>query len=69
MTDDTAKSAEQKDTPEAAASQIDWADPDVPAGDAPPLPRWPLVVSGLAFAAWVVFLVVMAVIRFQTTQV
>ncbi len=79
MTDDTAKStddtAEQtkatqpKDAPAAEAPKIDWADPNVPAGNSPPLPHWPLVASALAFGAWMVFLVVMAVIRFRTTQV
>ena len=39
--------------------RIDWADPNIPIGDAPPLPRWPLVLGGLAWASWVVFLVMM----------
>ena len=36
-----------------------WDDPNVPVGNAPPIPRWPLVVLGAAWAGWVVFLVVM----------
>ncbi len=40
--------------------RIDWADPTVPVGNAPPLPWWPLVVSGALWLAWVVFLVAMA---------
>lgn len=39
--------------------RIDWEDPKIPVGNAPPLPRWPLVVTGLGWLAWVAFLVVM----------
>ena len=39
--------------------RIDWADPSVPVGNAPPLPRWPLTVSVIAWLAWVAFLVTM----------
>lgn len=60
---------ESKEGAATAAPGINWADPDIPAGNAPALPRWPLVVSALAFAAWVVFLVAMAVMRFRTTPV
>ncbi len=38
---------------------VNWEDPSVPIGNAPPLPRWPLVLAGIAWLAWVVFLVVM----------
>lgn len=48
--------------------KIDWRDPNVPAGDAPPLPRWPLVVSAIAFGLWICFLAAMAVVRYQTTK-
>ena len=44
-------------------SGIDWADPNVPAGDAPPLPRWPLVLSAIAWLGWLVFLIFMAAER------
>lgn len=42
---------------------IDWADPSVPIGNSPPLPRWPLVVGCLAWVAWVAFLGAMVVDR------
>ncbi len=38
---------------------INWDDPSVPIGNAPPLPRWPLVLAAVAWFASVVFLVVM----------
>lgn len=38
-----------------------WDDPNVPIGDAPPLPRWPLAVFSLAWVGWLAFLVVMAI--------
>jgi hypothetical protein len=50
-----------------ASSGINWADPNVPAGNAPPLPLWPLVLSIVVFSAWIIFLVAMAVIRIRTT--
>ena len=44
---------------ERKKSRIDWDDPNVPVGNAPPLPRWPLFVASLAWVGWVVFLAVM----------
>lgn len=38
-----------------------WADPSVPAGNAPPMPRWPLPLMLVAWVAWVGFL---AAVRF-----
>ncbi len=38
-------------------------DNDLPAGDSPPLPRWPLTAAIVAYSAWMVFLVSMAVLR------
>ncbi len=40
---------------------VNWDDPNVPAGNAPPLPRWPMVIAGFAWFAWIVFLVVLLV--------
>ncbi len=39
--------------------RVDWADPNVAVGNAPPLPRWPLAVATVAWLAWVVFLAIM----------
>jgi len=50
--------AGQSSSPEEKRG-INWDDPSVPIGNAPPLPRWPLVVSAVAWFASVVFLVVM----------
>jgi hypothetical protein len=33
------------------------------AGDSPALPRWPLIAAALAWGGWLVFLVVMLVLR------
>ena len=38
---------------------IDWNDPQVPIGNSPPLPRWPLAVAAFAWLAWVAFLIAM----------
>lgn len=48
-------------------SRIDWDNPDTLAGDAPPMPRWPLMMSIVVYAGWLVFLVVMAYMRINTT--
>ena len=52
-----------------AAPRYDWSDPNVHAGNAPPMPRWPLTVSVVVFVLWVAFLVTMAWIRIRTTSV
>jgi hypothetical protein len=42
---------------------VNWADPSVPVGNGPSLPRWPVVVAAGAWLGWVAFLVVMAIYR------
>ena len=37
---------------------VEWSDPDVPAGDSPQQPLWPLAVSAALWGGWVVFLAV-----------
>ena len=39
--------------------RIDWDDPSIPVGDAPPMPSWPVVTFAIAWGGWVVFLIVM----------
>jgi len=41
-------------------------DNDLPAGDSPPLPRWPLTVSIIAYSVWMVFLISMMIVRLCT---
>ncbi|MFH1110910.1 MAG: hypothetical protein V1790_17180 [Planctomycetota bacterium] len=48
---------------EQKKSRVNWDDPTVPVGNAPPLPRWPVVVAGLAWLAWLVFLIALLVSR------
>ncbi len=43
--------------------RIDWEDPTIPIGNGPPLPRWPLAVSGIAWFLWIVLMLVMALSR------
>ena len=54
----------QADSPKATTT-----DPDLPAGDSPPQPKWPLILGVAAWAGWLVFLVVMMVARIKTTAV
>ena len=62
MTKDGQEGAKTTDPNESGAAstsgkrRVDWEDPKVPVGNAPPLPRWPVYVSGLAWGAWVLFL-------------
>jgi hypothetical protein len=49
-------------------SEPNWNDPTIPAGNAPPLPRWRLVAAAVAFGLWLVFLVAMALLRVRTTS-
>lgn len=46
----------------AAQPKSIW-DNNLPAGDSPPLPRWPLTLSITAYALWMVFLIAMMVLR------
>ncbi len=48
---------------EPNTSRINWQDPDIPAGNAPPMPRWPMIAGFVALGLWLVFLIVMAVFR------
>lgn len=47
---------------EATQPKSIW-DNDLPAGDSPPLPRWPLTAAIAAYAIWMVFLVSMMLMR------
>jgi len=49
--------------------RVDWCDPAVPAGDSPPMPRWPLAVGVAVWCAWVGFLAVMMIVRLRTSAV
>jgi hypothetical protein len=65
----TKHASEAKDAgPETAPPKINWADPNVPAGNAPAMPSWPLFGSAFVFALWLAFLVAMAVIRVRTVS-
>jgi len=43
-------------------------DNDLPAGDSPPMPRWPLVAASVAFAVWFGFVISMMVLRLSETR-
>jgi hypothetical protein len=65
---ETTDAVEPQQQAEESQPKYDWNDPSVPAGDAPPMPRWPLIVSSIAFGLWFIFLVVMAIVRVKTTS-
>lgn len=50
------------DKPQAMGSD------DLPAGDSPPLPRWPLTASIVLYVLWFLFLVSMMVLRLAETR-
>lgn len=50
----------EEESPEAQKkSRYDWTDPNVPIGNAPPMPLWPVVVYAVAWVGWFVFLLAM----------
>ena len=53
-------------TAKPTPSKSIW-DNDLPAGDSPFLPRWPLTASIIAYVAWMVFLVGMMIVRLTYT--
>lgn len=56
------ESTKSKDssTPEKK-SRFNWKDPSVPVGNAPPFPKWPLMLSATLWVGWTVFLFVMMI--------
>ena len=59
----TATEADAPDEPRKVG-RFDWADPAVPAGDAPAnFPRWPIAVGLLVWAGWIGFLIFMVMQR------
>lgn len=55
---------EQKD--QTSNRKSIW-DNDLPPGESPPLPKWPLTASIVAYSCWMVFLVAMLIVRLTTT--
>lgn len=51
---------------DSAAPKSIW-DNDLPPGESPPLPKWPLTLSIAAYSCWMVFLVSMMIVRLTTT--
>lgn len=39
-----------------------WDDPNIPCGNSPPLPWWPVALAALGWAAWIGFLIAMVVL-------
>jgi hypothetical protein len=64
---DTTEQALKPESDGASASGVNWTDPNVPAGDSPPMPRWPLVAGVAAWCAWTAFLVVMMILRLRAS--
>ncbi|MFQ5414957.1 MAG: hypothetical protein ACE5E6_10915 [Phycisphaerae bacterium] len=60
-TDDQADHAGAKRSHRKAS--INWDDPSVPVGLAPPMPRAPLVLAVIAWLGWLMFLAVTALGR------
>ena len=50
----------------SGSSKSIW-DNDLPPGDSPPMPRWPLTLAIVLYAGWMVFLVSMMVLRLMTS--
>jgi hypothetical protein len=46
-----------------------WDDPSVPAGDSPPLPRWPMYFWSGLWLIWLAFLVAMVIVRLRGPKV
>ncbi|MBN1492350.1 MAG: hypothetical protein JXA69_20730 [Phycisphaerae bacterium] len=38
-------------------------DMDIPAGDSPPKPKWPLILAAVAWGGWFVFMLAMLIVR------
>lgn len=54
-----------RDAAQAKDREVGRDDSDTPAGNSPPLPRWPLWTSAAVWAGWLVFLSAAAYSRLQ----
>ena len=61
MTNENDKST----TPAEHKPKSIW-DNDLPPGDSPPMPRWPLTVAIVAYSCWMLFLAGMMILRLKT---
>ena len=68
MPNDGAAIMTETDTPSAETKPTSIWDNDLPTGDSPPMPRWPLIAATVAFAIWAVFLIGMMVMRLTYQQ-
>ena len=57
--------AESADNGSTGKTKSIW-DNDLPAGDAPPLPDWPLKAAIATYAAWMVILIGLLILRLST---
>ncbi len=55
------KTTDLPESSEPKKSGVDWTDPTVPIGNAPPMPKWPAALSAIAWVGWIAFLVAMLV--------
>jgi hypothetical protein len=51
-----------RSTGQTNTSRSVW-DNDLPPGDAPPLPRWPLTLAVSVYVVWMAFLISMMILR------
>ena len=66
MTEPNDKKAGEANASDKTEKRSIW-DNNLPAGDSPPLPRWPLTASIVAYSLWMVFLVSMMILRLATS--
>jgi len=59
--------ATAENTSRTNAPRSIW-DNDLPPGDAPPLPRWPLTASIVVYVLWMIFLISMMVLRLMQSR-
>ena len=51
-----------KKPPRSNEPKTIW-DNDLPAGNSPPMPKGPLIAAAVAYGCWLVFLLVMTILR------
>ncbi len=51
-----------KKPPQSNEPKTAW-DNDLPAGNSPPMPKGPLIAAAVAYGVWLVFLLVMTILR------
>jgi|GEM_PF-3326569 len=54
---------------DADSRGVNWDDPNTPAGNGPPMPRWPMATAAVVWLVWMIFLLVVLLTRSKAVSI